>query len=122
MTIRVKRIYDLAEVSDGRRYLVDRLWPRGISREDASIDAWLKELGPSHELRQWFGHEAAQWLAFKRRYFTELDGKREAWEPLLDEARRQPITLLFSARDARHNQAIALREFLQGRLRRTRRK
>jgi len=122
MRIRVKRVYELSDPSDGRRYLVDRLWPRGITRAGASVDAWLKELGPSHQLRRWFGHEPARWLAFKRRYFKELEDAREAWEPLVVEARRRPVTLLFSARDERHNQAVALAEFLRRRLSRTKRK
>ena len=122
MRIRVKRVYELSDPSDGRRYLVDRLWPRGITRDGASVDAWLKELGPSRQLRRWFGHDPARWLAFKRRYFKELEDAREAWEPLVVEARRRPVTLLFSARDERHNQAVALAEFLRRRLSRTKRK
>jgi uncharacterized protein YeaO (DUF488 family) len=122
MAFRVKRIYDAAELSDGRRYLVDGLWPRGISRAAASIDGWLKELAPSGELRRWYGHDPARWLEFKRRYFRELLALQASWEPLLTEARRGPVTLLFSARDERHNQAVALGEFLRRRSRRIRHK
>lgn len=113
MAIRVKRIYEPPEPSDGKRYLVDRLWPRGVSREDAELDGWLKELAPSDSLRKWFDHDAEKWTEFKKRYFDELSEARELWEPLAGESRRGPVTLLYGARDERHNQAVALAELLR---------
>ena len=114
--IRVKRVHDPQEPDDGPRFLVDRLWPRGIKKEDLPMDGWLKEIAPSDELRHWFGHEPAKWAAFCSRYHAELAGKREAWHPLLKMARQQDITLLFSAHDLEHNNAVALRLFLEERI------
>jgi uncharacterized protein YeaO (DUF488 family) len=113
--IRVKRVYEPVAKSDGKRYLVDRVWPRGIKKEAVSIEAWLKELGPSTELRQWFGHQPSRWATFKKRYFKELAGKEDLWAPIQETARRQTVTLVYSARDEQHNQAVALREFLESR-------
>jgi len=115
MPVRVKRVYEQAAKSDGKRYLVDRIWPRGIKKEAVAIEGWLKELGPSTELRKWFGHDPARWVEFKNRYFKELDGKRELWEPLRSAARKRTVTLVYSARDEDHNQAVALQEFLGSR-------
>ncbi len=114
--IRVKRVYDPPAPEDGTRFLVDRLWPRGLRKEAVKAEGWLKDLSPSRELRTWFGHEPAKWKEFQRRYFAELDQKREVWEPLLPQAREGDITLVFSARDAEHNNAVALREYLEKRL------
>jgi len=114
--IRVKRVYETFEVSDGRRFLVDRLWPRGIRKEDLHLDAWLKELAPSNDLRQWFGHDPARWEEFCRRYNEELDGNRSAWSPLAEMAETQNITLLFGAHDTEHNNATALRAYLERQL------
>jgi len=113
--IRVKRVYEPAAKADGKRYLVDRVWPRGIKKDAISIEAWLKELGPSTELRKWFGHEPARWTEFKKRYFNELASKKALWEPLREASRKQTITLVYSARDEAHNQAVALCEFLESR-------
>jgi uncharacterized protein YeaO (DUF488 family) len=108
--IRVKRVYDPPARGDGMRVLVDRLWPRGLKKEDAAIDLWLREAAPSAELRRWFGHDPARWVEFRRRYTAELEQNRAALKPLV-EARR-PVTLLFAARDLQHNNAIALAEWL----------
>lgn len=114
--IRVKRVYDPPEADDGARFLVERLWPRGFSKASLRLDGWLRDVAPSHELRRWFGHDPARWEEFRRRYFAELDAKPEAWRPLLEAARRGPVTLLYSARDTEHNNAVALRDYLQARM------
>ena len=113
--IRVKRVYEPAAKSDGKRYLVDRMWPRGIKKDAVAIDAWLKELAPSTELRKWFAHEPARWGEFRKRYFKELEAVEAIWRPVRSEARQRTVTLVYSARDEEHNQAVALREFLDSR-------
>jgi uncharacterized protein YeaO (DUF488 family) len=113
MTISLKRIYEPIEEQDGYRVLVDRLWPRGISKKDAAIDLWLKESAPSTELRQWFNHEATKWETFKVRYFTELNAKQSYLQPLIEAANAGKLTLIYSSRDMEHNQAVALREYLE---------
>ncbi len=115
MPIRVKRAYAPATKRDGKRYLVDRIWPRGVKKDTFSIEAWLKELGPSHERRKWFGHDPARWAEFKKRYFKELARKDDLWGPIRSAARKHTVTLVYSARDEEHNQAVALREFLESR-------
>ena len=112
MEIRVKRIYEPSELADGYRLLVDRLWPRDVSRESASLDAWMKEVAPSSELRRWFGHDASRWQEFKRRYAIELGTRQNLVAEILSLARDRPVTLLYSARDSDHNQAVALAEYL----------
>jgi len=92
--------------------LVDRLWPRGVRKESLPLDAWLKDVAPSTELRKWFGHDPAKWDEFRRRYFAELDGRVEVLNPMLAAARKGRVTLLYSARDVEHNQAVALRDYL----------
>lgn len=114
--IRIKRVYDPQEQDDGPRYLVDRLWPRGIKKEELQINGWLKDIAPSNTLRQWFGHDPVKWQEFCQRYTAELDHNNETWQPLLEMARTQTITLLFSAHDNRHNNAQALRAYLEARL------
>lgn len=116
MMIKIKRIYQPAEPTDGHRVLVDRLWPRGITRERAKIDEWLKEIAPSHELRKWFHKEPEQWNEFERRYVKELRSplKKELIEQLRDRAVDGTITLLFSVRDEIHNHASVLRNMLLG--------
>ena len=114
LDIKTKRIYDAASAEDGFRVLVDRLWPRGITKEILGADAWMKEVAPSTDLRKWFQHEAPKWSEFKRRYFQELDQKPEVLDPLKREARKGTVTLLFSARDTKHNHAVALMELLTG--------
>jgi Uncharacterized conserved protein len=114
--IKVKRVYDPAEPDDGRRFLVDRLWPRGVKKEALRMDGWLREVAPSDRLRRWFGHDPKKWEEFRRRYFAELEAHPEAWQPLREAARAGNVTLLFSARDTSYNNAVALREFLEGKL------
>ncbi len=114
--IRLKRVYDLEGTSEGRRFLVERLWPRGIKKENLHMDAWLKDVAPSQALRQWFGHDPAKWEEFQRRYRAELESHPEAWRPILEAARQGEVTLLYSARDTEHNNAIVLKEFLQKQL------
>lgn len=111
MQIRVRRVYE-ADDHPGVRILVDRLWPRGVSKEQARIDHWVREVAPSTALRQWFDHDPEKWDAFRQRYFAELAGVAEALDLIRNEAARGPVTLVFSARDAVRNNATALREFL----------
>jgi len=113
--IRTKRVYEPATSHDGFRVLVDRVWPRGLTKEQVRADLWMKDVAPSTALRQWFGHDRSKWEAFKRRYFSELDAQPQAVARLLEEAAKGRLTLLFSARDAEYNQAVALREYLLSR-------
>lgn len=113
MLIKTKRIYDAPAAGDGFRILVDRLWPRGVKKENARIALWLKEIAPSEELRKWFGHDPAKWAEFKKRYFAELRRQPELLALLRQHARAGAVTLLYSAKDEKHNNAVALLEFLQ---------
>lgn len=115
MRITVKRVYEKASKSDGRRILVDRIWPRGVSKADARIDDWLKELAPSTALRAWFNHDPARWAEFQRRYARELDANAEALAGLRRHAEAGPVTLVYAARDERHNNALALKHYLERR-------
>lgn len=115
--ISVKRAYDAAAPGDGKRYLVERLWPRGIRKESLRIEGWLKDVAPSTELRQWFSHDAAKWTEFRRRYFRELDEHPQAWESIMDAARKK-VTLIYSAHDTEHNNAVALRDYLKKKIER----
>ena len=112
MKILVKRVYDPAAKSDGFRVLVDRLWPRGLSKSEAKLDLWLPDLGPSTSLRQWFNHDQARWTEFCRRYHEELKEKKALLATIKEQARTRPVTLLYSAKDEQHNQAIALQSLL----------
>ena len=103
MRIRLKRVYDKPARAEGRRVLVDRIWPRGLTKKEAQIDDWLKEIAPSARLRKWFGHDPARWKQFKQRYAAELKDQREAVEQLARKAREQRVTLLFGTRDVKHN-------------------
>jgi uncharacterized protein YeaO (DUF488 family) len=114
--IQIKRVYDPLEPDDGSRFLVDRLWPRGMKKEDLQIDGWLKDAAPGDALRRWFGHDPAKWEEFCRRYDAELEINSEAWRPLLAMARNQDITLLYSAHYIEHNNAVAIRSFLEKKL------
>jgi uncharacterized protein YeaO (DUF488 family) len=116
MSIVVKRIYEPPAKTDGIRILVDRLWPRGIKKENAALDDWTKEVGPSNGLRQWFGHEPDKWKEFQRRYNVELDANGDAWQPLLARARKGRLTLLFGTREERYNNAVALKAYLEAKL------
>jgi uncharacterized protein YeaO (DUF488 family) len=111
MSIRLKRIYDPPRPDDGLRILVDRLWPRGVSKESAAIDRWLREIAPSDALRKWYGHDPQRWAEFRRRYREELRAQRALVSELRKLARRR-ITLLFAAHDEKHNNAVVLRELL----------
>ena len=113
MGVRVKRVYDQPAKADGYRVLVDRLWPRGLKKSEARIDEWLREIAPSTALRKWFKHDPDKWKEFKKKYSAELDDHREQVEKLAREARKRTITLLFSARDTEHNNAVALKEYIE---------
>jgi uncharacterized protein YeaO (DUF488 family) len=110
--LQVKRAYEPPSLNDGVRVLVDRLWPRGLSKARASVDLWLKDIAPSARLRRWFNHDPTKWTEFTLRYAQELDAKRPAVAPLVGAMKRGPMTLLFGARDERHNNAVALHEYL----------
>jgi len=110
--LKLRRAYESASASDGQRFLVDRLWPRGLTKAAVSADAWLKEVAPSTELRQWFAHDPVKWPVFEERYRRELAAHPEALAPLLDAARAGPITLVYGAKDEHRNAAVVLREFL----------
>lgn len=114
--IKVKRVYEPAEPTDGRRFLVDRLWPRGVRKDGADVEAWLKEAGPSDELRKWFGHDPQRWPEFRRRYLRELSAHQDVLAPLVQAAREGDITLVYSARDEQHNQAVVIKSVLEQQL------
>ena len=116
--LKLKRAYEPASRSDGTRILVQRLWPRGVSKETLRLDAWLKDVGASTELRQWFRHNPDKWPSFRTRYFRELDSRPEAWRPIVSAARRGTVTLVYSSRDTEHNNAVALKDYLQSKIRR----
>lgn len=118
--IQLKRVYDKAAPEDGKRFLVERLWPRGIRKSALCIDAWLKEVGPSTSLRKWFGHDPKRWAEFRRRYFHELEKNAEACKPIQRAAERGRVTLVYSSHDTERNNAVALREFLEAKLRKSR--
>lgn len=111
--IGVKRAYEPAAPDDGKRVLVDCFWPRGLSREDLHIDAWLKEIAPSNELRRWFGHDAGKWDEFRRRYEAELASRPDALAELLGIIRDGHVTFVYGARDEKHNNAVALKAFVE---------
>jgi uncharacterized protein YeaO (DUF488 family) len=117
MTIEVERVYGDHPQGRGRRFLVDRLWPRGIRKSDLPMTGWLKDVAPSDDLRHWFGHDPDRWPEFVRRYDEELDEHPEAWRPLEDAARRGRVVLLFGAKDEEHNNAVALKQYLEKKLR-----
>lgn len=113
MTILLKRAYDSPESSDVFRILVDRLWPRGMTKDAAQIDLWLKDVAPSTTLRQWFGHDPSKWAEFQERYFLELRDNPEAIEQLKGHVRQGVVTLVYGAKDTEHNHAVALKEYLE---------
>jgi len=112
--VKLKRAYEHATRSDGRRFLVERLWPRGVRKEDLPLHGWLKDVAPSTELRRWFGHDPAKWKEFRRRYRMELRLHGPALAPLRDAMQEGTVTLIYSARDTEHNAAIAIRDYLDG--------
>ena len=112
--IHLKRVYVQPSGKDGIRVLVERLWPRGLSKEHAAVDLWLKEIAPSPELRKWFGHDPARWEQFQKRYWKELQEKGEAVQLLTEKGKQGTVTLVYAARDEEHNGALALKQFLDG--------
>jgi uncharacterized protein YeaO (DUF488 family) len=115
MNIRIKRVYEEADGEDGKRILVDRLWPRGLTKEKAKVDLWLKEVAPSTELRKWFAHDVARWAEFQARYLEELKRNKEDLSILEQEAAKGTITLVYGAKDQQHNEAVILQELLKSR-------
>ncbi len=111
--LKIKRVYEEAESSDGTRFLVERLWPRGMKKEALQMEAWLKDVAPSNDLRRWFGHDPLKWEEFQKRYWAELKGNPDAWAPILQAAEAGDVTLLYSAHDTEHNNALALKRFLE---------
>lgn len=112
LDVRIKRAYRPPSSRDGARVLVDRVWPRGLTKSEAALERWMREVAPGTELRHWFGHDPARWEEFQRRYRAELKGKGALLNELRDIAREQPLTLVYSARDEEHNQAVVLRDIL----------
>ncbi|NLC71716.1 MAG: DUF488 family protein [Desulfuromonadaceae bacterium] len=112
MNIFIKRVYEDPDPKDGLRILVDRLWPRGLSKEKAKIDVWIKSVAPSNVLRQWYQHDAAKWPEFKKRYFAELDAEKEALSELLRHIQNSDVTFLFAAKETEYNNATALKEYI----------
>jgi uncharacterized protein YeaO (DUF488 family) len=113
MTIQIKRAYAAPEKSDGFRILVDRLWPRGLTKEKAKVDLWLKDVAPSTELRKWFAHDPARWSEFQSRYLDELKSNSEPLAQLKEKSAHGPVTLLYAARDEEHNEAVVLKNLLK---------
>jgi uncharacterized protein YeaO (DUF488 family) len=116
-TIKTKRVYEKPSRADGMRILVDRLWPRGLTKERAAVKEWLKEVAPTTALRKWFGHDPDKWNEFQARYLKELAAKQELVDRLRDLCEKSTVTLLYGARDEEHNEAIVLKDFLEGRRR-----
>ena len=113
MNIKLKRVYEKPDKDDGFRIRVDRLWPRGLTKEKAAVDLWLKEIAPSTELRKWFGHDPAKWKKFRARYESEITHNREVLTVLEQKAREGTVTLIYGARDQVHNEALVLKQFLE---------
>jgi uncharacterized protein YeaO (DUF488 family) len=113
MNVKIKRVYEPPLSDDGSRILVDRLWPRGLTKEKAHVDLWLKEVAPSTELRQWFGHDPAKWKSFRGRYETEIRNNDNLIRELKEIAKKDTVTLLYGARDEKHNEALVLKQFLE---------
>jgi uncharacterized protein YeaO (DUF488 family) len=113
--IKLKRVYEPPAPADGTRFLVERLWPRGMRKTDLPLNGWLKTVAPSDGLRRWFAHDPTRWDEFRSRYSVELDATPSAWQPILQAARMGPVTLLFSTHDLQHNNAVALKEYLDAR-------
>ena len=113
MTIKIKRVYEEPDKDDGVRILVDRLWPRGLTKEKAAVDLWLKEIAPTTELRKWFGHDPDKWKSFRGRYETEIRHNYDLVKVLKDKAKGRTVTLVYGARDQKHNEALVLKQFLE---------
>ncbi|GMV91686.1 MAG: hypothetical protein AMXMBFR82_14640 [Candidatus Hydrogenedentota bacterium] len=116
MSVSIRRAYDPPTRNDGKRILVDRLWPRGVSKDDLAVNSWMKEIAPSNELRKWYGHDPQKWEEFKVRYRKELDAQPDAIAELVEYATSGRITLVYSAKDTGLNNAVALREYLEERI------
>jgi uncharacterized protein YeaO (DUF488 family) len=119
ITIRLKRAYEPASSSDGTRYLVERLWPRGVKKTALRLDAWLKDVAPSTKLRQWFNHDPKKWQEFQQRYRQELNSNPDAWRAILSAAPKGIITLVYSSHDSEHNNAVALKKYLEEKLKKS---
>lgn len=115
--LKIKRVYDKPSKDDGFRILVDRLWPRGMNKNRAKVDLWLKEVAPSSELRKWFSHDPEKGIEFMKRYFLELDGKKEQLAQIIEKARTRDVTLLYGAKDKEINNAVVLEEYIKSKLR-----
>ena len=113
MSIKIKRVYEHPDPADGTRILVDRLWPRGLSKEEAKVDIWLKEIAPSTELRIWFAHDPKKWIQFQSRYLDEIKHHDEDFQTLKKHVARGPVTLVYGAKDDEHNQAVVLQRLLR---------
>jgi uncharacterized protein YeaO (DUF488 family) len=113
MNIKIKRVYEQRDKKDGDRILVDRLWPRGLTKEKSGVDLWLKEIAPSTELRKWFGHDPKKWKSFRGRYETEISHKEDLIKVLKQKAQHGTVTLIYGARDEKHNEALVLKQFLE---------
>ena len=114
--LKIKRVYDPPSPNDGKRILIDRLWPRGLKKEDAKVDDWIKEVAPSTELRTWYGHDPKKWSEFKRRFFSELRRRQDLVEGIVSASRKGTVTLLFGSREERFNNAVALKDFVEARM------
>ena len=112
MEIKLKRVYEKSTKEDGTRILVDRLWPRGLTKQKANVDMWMKDVAPSTELRKWFHHDPERWIEFKKRYQIELENKEEQIEALKKQLQEGPVTLVYGAKDEEHNEALVLKELL----------
>lgn len=113
--IKLKRVYDPTSKEDGFRILVDRLWPRGIKKEDLNVDLWLKDVAPSSELRKWFSHDPAKWAEFQKKYIHELEEDPSSLTPIIDALKKGPVTLIYAAHDTEHNHALCLKHFIEKR-------
>ena len=111
--LKIKRVYEDPKRDDGTRFLVERLWPRGIRKEQLKMKAWLRDVSPSPDLRKWYSHDVTKWEEFQKRYWKELEKNTESWQPILDAAKSGNVTLLYSAKDVEHNSALVLKEFLE---------
>jgi uncharacterized protein YeaO (DUF488 family) len=118
--IKLKRVYEPVASDDGPRFLVERLWPRGVKKTALHLQAWLKEVAPSSSLRQWFGHDPEKWTEFRKRYFGELRNNADAIAPIVTAARKGPVTLLYSSHDTEHNNAVALKIYIESQSRKKR--
>ncbi len=118
----IKRVYGPPSRDDGKRILIDRLWPRGLKKEAAHVEEWMKDVAPSSDLRKWFGHDPEKWAEFKRRFFKELQGKQELTERIADLAKKSRVTLLFGSKEERFNNASALKEYIEARIKASERK